>query len=157
MGCDSRARSSNSLEGTRRDQAPSVGNGPGAMALRRILYLAHSTAREVVMARTPALAQEEGTTNADPQLAAAYVVVMLSTLPGFLAAIQRRAKACVQWNEPLSTMLTIAPNALGESFSVRAMKLPAALLMTVSIGPTAESALSAAASTAAKSRTSQVA
>src|ERR1700751_1122305 len=125
------------------------------MALRRILYLAHSTAREVVMARTPALAQEDGTTNAEPQFAAAYVAVMLSTVPGFLAAIQRRAKPCVQWNEPLSTMLTIVSKALGESFSVRAMKLPAALLMTVSIGPRGESALSAAASPRGKPGTSK--
>ena len=48
--------------GTRRDHAPSVGNGPGAMALQRILYFAHSTASERVMASTPALAQADGTT-----------------------------------------------------------------------------------------------
>jgi len=41
------------------------------MALRRMPYLAHSTASEVVMASTPALAQEEGTTKPEPQLAAA--------------------------------------------------------------------------------------
>ncbi len=44
------------------DQAPSVGKGPGATALKRILYLAHSTAKERVSANTPALAQAEGTT-----------------------------------------------------------------------------------------------
>ena len=58
-------------QGISRDQAPSVGNGPGAMALTRMLYFAHSTAKEVVMARTAAFAQADGTTNAEPQLAAA--------------------------------------------------------------------------------------
>src|ERR1700722_5204842 len=71
MGWDARAWSSYCFEGMRRDQAPSVGNGPGAMALTRILYFAHSTASEVVMARTPALAQADGTTKAEPEFAAA--------------------------------------------------------------------------------------
>src|SRR5215467_11106876 len=104
MGLELRACSSNSLEGIRRDHAPSVGNGPGAMALRRIPYLAHSMASEVVMARTPALPHAEGTMKPEPQLAAAYVVVMLRTLPGCLRAIHLRAKACVQWKLPLRTM-----------------------------------------------------
>src|SRR5262249_48020751 len=71
MGFALRVCSSNSLEGMSRDQAPSVGNGPGAMAFSRMLYLAHSTAREVVIASTPALAQEDGTTKPEPQFAAA--------------------------------------------------------------------------------------
>src|SRR5262252_10919259 len=87
MGLASRVCSSNCFEGIRRDQAPSVGKGPGAMALRRMPYLAHSTASEVVMARTPALAHAEGTTKPEPQFAAAYVVAMLRTLPGWLRAI----------------------------------------------------------------------
>ena len=58
MGFELRECSSNSFEGMSRDQAPSVGNGPGAMALRRMLYLPHSTASEVVIARTPALAHD---------------------------------------------------------------------------------------------------
>jgi len=44
-----------------------------------------------------------------------------------------------------------------ESFSVRAMKLPAALLTSVSARPNCFSAAATAASTAAGSRTSQVA
>ncbi len=43
-------------------QAPSVGNGPGAMAFRRMPLGPHSTARLRVMASTPALAMAEGTT-----------------------------------------------------------------------------------------------
>src|SRR6202020_3462179 len=85
IGCDSRACSSYCFEGMRRDQAPSVGNGPGAMALTRILYFAHSTASEVCRAGTPALAQADGTTKAEPEFAAAYVVTMLRTLPPCLS------------------------------------------------------------------------
>src|SRR6266481_1004654 len=59
MGFELRECSSNCFEGMRRDHAPSVGNGPGAMALRRMLYLAHSTAREVVIASTPAFGHDE--------------------------------------------------------------------------------------------------
>ncbi len=40
-------------------EAPSVATGPGAMALTRILYGAHSTARVRVRASTPALAAAE--------------------------------------------------------------------------------------------------
>jgi hypothetical protein len=100
------------------------------------------------MASTPALAQAEGTMNPEPQFAAAYVVTMLSTLPPNFWAIQRLANTCVQWKVPFNTMLTTALNAFGESFSVRAMKFPAALLTTVSMRPYCCSAFSAAASTA---------
>jgi hypothetical protein len=48
-----------------------VGNGPGAIALSRILYFAHSTASDVVIASTPAFAQADGTTYPDPEFAAA--------------------------------------------------------------------------------------
>src|SRR4029077_7519087 len=135
MGWDSFACSSNCFDGMRRDHAPSVGNGPGAMAFKRIRYFDHSTAREVVMARTPAFAQAEGTTKPEPQFAEAYVVTMLSTLPPCFSAIHFLAKACVQWNVPLSTILTTALKALGLRVSVRAMKFPAALLTIVSMRP----------------------
>src|SRR3954452_16638365 len=52
--------------GTRRDHAPSVGNGPGAIALQRILYFAHSTASERIIASTPALAHADGPPWAEP-------------------------------------------------------------------------------------------
>ena len=45
-------------------------------------------------------------------------------------------------------MPTTALNALGVSFSVRAMKFPAALLTSVLISPNCSSAFAAAASTA---------
>ena len=47
-------------------QAPSVINGPGAIALVRILYFAHSTAKDLVIANTPAFAEADGTTYPDP-------------------------------------------------------------------------------------------
>src|SRR5246127_5573652 len=96
IGCLLMACSSNCFVGIRRDHAPSVGNGPGAMAFRRIWYFAHSTAKEVVIASTPALAHAEEMTKAEPQFAAAYVVAMFSTLPPRFSAIHRFAKACVQ-------------------------------------------------------------
>src|SRR5260370_11532137 len=83
IGFELRECSSNCFEGMRRDHAPSVGKGPGAMALRRMLYLAHSTASEVGMVSTPALAHAESTTKAEPQFAAAYVGVMLRAFAGF--------------------------------------------------------------------------
>ena len=48
------------------DHAPSVGNGPGATALSRMPYLAHSTANDFVRAKTPAFPQAEGTTQPEP-------------------------------------------------------------------------------------------
>ena len=48
--------------GTNRFHAPFVGNGPGAIAFERILYFAHSTAKERVIASTPAFADAEGIT-----------------------------------------------------------------------------------------------
>src|SRR5436305_13861200 len=81
IGFELRACSSNSFDGMSRDQAPSVGNGPGAIALRRMLYLPHSTASEVVIAKTPAFAHDQGTTKPEPHFAAAYVVAILKTSP----------------------------------------------------------------------------
>ena len=63
----------------RRENAPSVGNGPGATAFSRIPYAAHSTASERVMATTPALAAADGSTNAEP--VSAYVVATERTSP----------------------------------------------------------------------------
>src|SRR5258708_22809426 len=71
MGFELRECSSNCFEGMRRDHAPSVGNGPGAMALRRMVYLAHSTDRDVVIASTPAVAHDYGTPIPAPHIASA--------------------------------------------------------------------------------------
>src|SRR5437660_6448438 len=60
------AISSSAGSGISRENAPSVGTGPGAMALTRIPYAAHSTASDRVITSTPALAQAEGSTNAEP-------------------------------------------------------------------------------------------
>ena len=60
---------------------------------------------------------------------------MLRIVPGCLTAIHRRPSARVQWNVPYSTIPITALKALGESFSMRAMKFPAALFTSVSITP----------------------
>src|SRR5215213_9526814 len=48
------------------DHAYSVGIGPAAMALRRIPYLPHSAASDIVIACTAVFAIAEGTTKAEP-------------------------------------------------------------------------------------------
>jgi len=58
----------------RRDEArPGAlgGKWAGGDGVEANIVLAHSTASEVVIARTPALAHEDGTTNPEPQFAAA--------------------------------------------------------------------------------------
>src|SRR5207244_1187425 len=52
--------------GRRRLLAPSVGNGPGAMALRRMPKRPHSTASDFVMTCRPAFDMAEGTTYGEP-------------------------------------------------------------------------------------------
>ena len=59
---------------------------------------------------------------------------MLRTVPGCLAASQRRPQAMVQLSVPMSTMPMTEFHAPGESSSVRAMKFPAALLTRMSSG-----------------------
>src|SRR6266403_574989 len=96
------AASSSSGRGNKRENAPSVGIGPGAMAFIRIPRLPHSTARLRVSACTPAFATADGTTYAEPVVV--YVVVMLSTTPPRFAASQRRPQAIVVWSVPIRTM-----------------------------------------------------
>src|SRR6185503_9698504 len=71
-----RAISSKEGSGISRENAPSVGTGPGAIAFTRTPYAAHSTASERVIANTPALAHADGSTNAEP--VHAYVVTMFT-------------------------------------------------------------------------------
>ncbi len=52
--------------GRRRLEAPSVGNGPGAMALRRMPKRPHSTASDFVITCSPAFDIAEGTTYGEP-------------------------------------------------------------------------------------------
>ncbi len=145
------ASASTSGVGISADQAPSVGKGPGAMAFTRIPYVAHSTASERVIASTPAFPAADGTTKAEP--VQAYVVTMLSTLPARRSIIRFPA-ASVAWKVPWSTVLTTASKPRGESSSVGARKLPAALLTRTSMAPKSRSISSTASSTASASRTS---
>src|SRR4029078_6513752 len=72
---------------------PSVGISPGAMVLRRMPYLPHSPASDIVMAWIADLLIADGTTQGEPLRT--QCTVMDTTLPGSLAAIQRRPTACV--------------------------------------------------------------
>ena len=60
-------------------------NGPGAIALHLILYLAHSAAIDLVIEERPPLAHAEGITYPDP--VNAYVVVIFKIVPGILFLI----------------------------------------------------------------------
>src|SRR5690606_5860278 len=73
--------------GESRAQAPSVGKGPGAMALRRMPYGPHSAASDFVMMLTPAFDMADGTVKGPPFHT--HVVRMEMTLPGTLSRIQR--------------------------------------------------------------------
>src|SRR5690606_19997970 len=112
--------------GSSLSQAPFVGNGPGAMALKRMPYFAHSTAKERVIANTPAFAVALGTTYAEP--VKAYVVTIFKTvlLVSFFS-IQCFPNASVQFFVPFKTMSIIVSKAFAESLSVGEMKFPAAL------------------------------
>lgn len=107
--------------------------GPEAIALTRILYFAHSTANDMVIECTAALAIAEGTTYADP--VHTQVVSVDRTLPGSPSAIQRLPAAWVVWNDPFITVLVTASKARGLRSLVCAMKLAAALLTTPVSGP----------------------
>src|SRR2546427_60645 len=105
---------------------PSVGNRPGAMALKRMPRLPHSTASDCVMACTPDLAMAEGTVKAEPFQT--QVVRMDSTLALRPSASQRRPHSSVRLKLPRMTMLATASKARMDRSSVRLTKLPAALL-----------------------------
>jgi hypothetical protein len=94
----SRAFFSASAPAMSRENAPSVGIGPGAIALTRIPACPHSTASERVMASTPALAQAEGRANAVP--VQAYVVTIDTMAPGAWRASRCRPTASVQLTVP---------------------------------------------------------
>src|SRR5262245_41924329 len=79
--------------GRSRFVAPSVGNGPGAIAFSRMLCLPHSTASDLVMMCRPAFDIAEGTTYGDP--VQTQVTRIETTEPLWLPAIQRLPTACV--------------------------------------------------------------
>src|SRR6476646_5625009 len=79
--------------GDRRSQAPLVGNGPGAIAFRRMPCGPHSLARDLVMMLMPALDIAEGTVNGPPfQIQVARTE---TTLARESASIQRLPQARV--------------------------------------------------------------
>src|SRR5512141_2864184 len=92
--------------GFRRAQAPSVGKGPGAMALKRMPRLPHSAASDWVMTLRPALDIADGTVNGPPDHT--QVVRIDTTEPVFSSASQRLPASRVTKNEPRKTMLAMA-------------------------------------------------
>src|ERR1700755_2515377 len=92
--------------GLRRAVMPSVGKGPGAMALKRTPRLPHSTARDWVMTFSPALDMADGTVNGPPFHTQ---VVRIETTEACLpSASQRLPHSSVTKNEPRKTMLEMA-------------------------------------------------
>jgi len=63
-----------------------VENGPGAMALNRIPYFAHSTAKLRAIVKTHDLAIADGTTKPEP--VEAKVVMILNTVAACFCSIQ---------------------------------------------------------------------
>src|SRR5260221_13418253 len=89
--------------GLSRAQAPSVGRGPGAMALKRTPRLPTSAARDWVITFRPALDMAEGTVNGPPDQTQ---VVRIEPTEAFLfSASQRLPASRVTKNEPRKTML----------------------------------------------------
>src|SRR5437870_1232389 len=93
---------SHSGRGRSRENAPSVGIGPGAIAFIRILRFPHSTAKQRVNVCTAAFEIADGTTYADPLFA--YVVTTLSTTPGICVESHRLPQAKVVCKVPIRTI-----------------------------------------------------
>src|SRR5438034_1147084 len=97
------------------------------MAFSRIPWRPHSTASDIVIAWTAALAIAEGTTNGDP--VHTHEVSVETTEPGSSSAIQRRQTAWVVLNDPFITVELTAWKARALNVLVGAMKFAAALLI----------------------------
>ncbi len=130
---------------------PSVRTGPGATALTRMRWRAHSTARVRVRARTPAFAAAEG---AVPGPAIQAYAATMFTIAARGEATSNGKAAREQRNVPSSTMPTTARQPFGEIDSAGAMKLPAALLTRRSRRPKSRRTRSTSCSTCAASSTS---
>jgi len=105
-GCG-RGLVSRELPGLSRAQAPSVGKGPGAMALKR-MFFEPTHASDWVMMLRPALDIAEGTVNGPPFHTQ---VVRMEVTAGLPCAIQRLPQSRVTKNEPRKTMLRSPRNA----------------------------------------------
>ena len=97
-----------------------------------MLCLPHSTAKDRVIANTPAFPAADGTTKGEP--VHAYVVTILKTFP-FLFLIISLPIVLIQFHVPINTISITVLNALGLNISVGEIKLPAALFSRLSIFP----------------------
>src|SRR3954471_23994101 len=100
------APAASALPGLSRAQAPSVGKGPGAMALKRMPRLPHSTASDWVMTFRPALDMADGTVNGPPFQT--QVVRIETTEAGLPSFSQRLPHSRLTKKEPRKTMLEMA-------------------------------------------------
>src|SRR5215469_6357063 len=90
---DASPRDPDIADGLRRSHAPLVGNGPGAIALRRMPFGPHSVASDLVMMLRPAFDIALGTVKGPPfQI---QVVRIEITLPLSPPSIQRLPQASV--------------------------------------------------------------
>src|SRR4051794_36794451 len=93
IGLPGAAEAPRAAPGFSRALAPSVGKGPGATALRRMLCSPHSTASDWVITFRPALDMADGTVNGLP--VHTQVVRIESTDPRLPSAIQRLPQSSV--------------------------------------------------------------
>src|ERR1700704_2068674 len=122
--------------GFSRAQAPSVGKGPGAMALKGSPRLPPSTASDWVMTLRPALDMADGTVKGPPfQTQVVRIETTEACLPSFS---QRLPHSSVTKKEPRKTMLDMASKPRDDRSSVRLVKLPAAVLTRPVSGPSAQ-------------------
>ena len=94
-------------------EGPSVGNGPGAIALVRMPYTAHSTASERIIASTPRLGRGRGQHERGP----AVGVATMTTERISPSACARSAVGRSRWSRGTSRQSTICTtllNAFGE-------------------------------------------
>ncbi len=118
--------------GVTRRRTPSVpSTGPGATAFTRTPAGPHSTASARVSASTPALAADACDW---PTVPRSWSVALIFRMTPFRDS--RCGKAARETlNVPLRSMSTTVPNPLGERFSARQKKLPAAPLTRMSRRP----------------------
>src|SRR6516164_433560 len=107
--------------------------GPGATVLERMFFGPHSSASVLVNDWIPAFAAAAGAHPGHPPHA--YAVMMLTILPIWGDTVRYGKAARQQLKVPFRSMSTTVRHPLGESSSVGHAKLPAALLIRMSIPP----------------------
>jgi hypothetical protein len=131
---------------------PLVTITPGAIALTRMPWSAHSTASVFVMLSTPARAAPVCTMPGNPRMICAMT---LTIRPRFCGIIALLATAWVMPHVPIRLLRITAAKPFGESASAVVGNCPPALLMRTSMRPKRSSTESTYAVIASGSRMSQ--